>query len=199
MNIVDFLNSNFLSSIITFIAACVAIFVYLKQKHDTKQEAAIIILMEIRRAERNISEFRAAHQQISALLSVLPFNSWNKLKHLFVKDLDKDEFEYLTNFYTICESIESELLKIKKGLPENLTAKLSAIQSKITDIAYQNRANPNQYQEEKEAFLKIITSEDYTFNADAPQKTFLELINLIQFVSISSVMIKFKKIAKENS
>lgn len=96
----NFLNSNFLIALVTLVAGTIAFYLYNKQKSDSKKDAANIILLEIQSAERiltQIAEDVRAERLPNKYL--LPTESWSKYKYYFVRDLDRDEWDLITEFY----------------------------------------------------------------------------------------------------
>ncbi len=86
----NFLNNNI--GVATFLVGFFAIFIYLKQKWDYKRDAASIILMEIRNAEKVIDLMKKHGVAISeSMEKLLPSNNWIKYNYLFIKNFDRDE------------------------------------------------------------------------------------------------------------
>ena len=100
----SFLNSNFVIALVTFLAGTAAFIIYIKQKWDSKKDAANIILLEIQNAERILGQVgegvRTGQLQNKFLI---PTESWNKYKYLFVRDFDRDEWDNINGFYNNCQ------------------------------------------------------------------------------------------------
>lgn len=96
----NFLDSNFLTSIVALSVGMIAFYLYDKQKNDSKKDAANIILLEIQSAERILGqiseEVRSGNLPNKFLL---PTESWSKYKYYFVRDFDRDEWDLITGFY----------------------------------------------------------------------------------------------------
>lgn len=91
---IDFLNSNLLVSIVTFVVGGFAIGIYIKQKIDQEKDAAKLILQEIRYAEQQIRIFRVLGSYPLAD-KLLPTNSWHKNINLFVGKLKETEIDLI--------------------------------------------------------------------------------------------------------
>jgi len=87
----SFFNSQFFVALIASIVGSFAIYIYNKQKSDSKQNAAIVLVNEIRNAESAIQTVRDSIRDAGIVpeITVLPFNSWNKYSNYFAKDLDQ--------------------------------------------------------------------------------------------------------------
>lgn len=96
----NFLNSSFLIALVTLVAGAIAFYLYDKQKRDSKKDAANIILLEIQSAERILSQV-AEDVRAEKLPNkyLLPTESWSRYKYYFVRDLDRDEWDLITEFY----------------------------------------------------------------------------------------------------
>ncbi len=102
--LLSFFNSGFFISLVTLGTGIVAFFIYKKQQKDSKKDAANIILLEIQNAERMLEQVGES-VRIGSLPNkyLLPNDSWLRYKYLFVRDLDRDEWDKLTAFYTNCK------------------------------------------------------------------------------------------------
>lgn len=185
------------SGIITLLAGSVAIVVYILHKRDEKMKAARIIIMEIRNAEQQITEIKN-NEVISDFTSILPLNSWNKYNYLFVKELDRDDLDFINNFYRACSLAEEETQRLKSFLPITMTEKARVIQYKLLELSekYKDDEDNENYSKHKEAILKRFHKEDYWFLPSLPKEKLVKYLQNIQYVSTSYCGEKFKKIAK---
>jgi hypothetical protein len=106
-----FLVSNVYSGMITFIVGLFAIWLYIKKKEDSKKDAANILLLEIQNAERifgQISESVRSGNLPNKFL--MPTDSWDQYKYLFVRDFDRDEWDIITEFYNSSKLYDSAVL-----------------------------------------------------------------------------------------
>jgi len=107
----NFLNSNLLISIITFLVGSFAIYLYIKQKIDHEKDAAKLILQEIRYAEQQIRSFKVVGSYPLAD-KLLPTNSWHKNIHLFVGKLKETEIDLISRFYSNSAYLDIVISKI---------------------------------------------------------------------------------------
>jgi hypothetical protein len=103
--IIGFFNSNFFIAFITFLAGSIAWYLYYKRNKDNKRDAANIILLEIQNAERVLKQVkeRVITGTVPENLFLMPTESWNKYKYLFVRDFDRDEWDAVSEFYDKCK------------------------------------------------------------------------------------------------
>ncbi len=193
---INFFNSNFFVTLTTLLVGGVAIWLYIKQKKDQKREAAEIILMEIRAAERTLSQIKEASigENIRNLF-IMPVNNWNKYNHLFVKDFDRDEWDSINSFYSKCTLAEKSLEEIRKNLYIQLEHKAEIVQSILGQIA-KDAISDADYEHKKEIFLKRFEQEGHLFRPNQPLKDLITFLNNIPIITTSTIGIKLKKIAK---
>jgi hypothetical protein len=110
-SLLHFANSSFFFALITLAVGSSAIAIYVKQKQDSKRDAASLILQEIRYAEQKLRSFIPAYG-FNLHDHILPSSSWHHNVHLFVNDLSEYEIDLISSFYTKCEYIDILIKKI---------------------------------------------------------------------------------------
>ena len=85
------LESNFFTGVVTLVVGFFAIFVYYRQKNDQKRDAAKLVLQEIRYAEQTIRIAKEHNYDYYLANKLLPTNSWHKNIHFFVHELKETE------------------------------------------------------------------------------------------------------------
>lgn len=118
------LNSQATTSIIAIITALGVFIIYSLRRRDYKKDAANIILLEIKNAERNLEEARKSFeagktQNTKAItfpekLRLMPTESWTKYKYLFVRDLQSEQWDEVSKFYDNCKNFD-ESVELKDG------------------------------------------------------------------------------------
>lgn len=98
MSILKFLNDNI--GLITLIVGFSAIYLYLKQKADTKRDIAKLILQEIKYAEQQIRNSGRGSRGYSLSSRLLPTNSWDDNIHLFITDMKETEIDMISEFFS---------------------------------------------------------------------------------------------------
>jgi len=104
-SVVNFLYSNFFIGLATLLVGFAALFVYRKQKIDKKQDAANIILLEIKNAETKLGQARDTIIRDGVLpetVFALRTASWDEYSYLFVRDFTDKEWELINTFYEKC-------------------------------------------------------------------------------------------------
>lgn len=128
-----FLDSNLFNSIIVFLGATVAFWIYFKAKRDEKQQAALLIIIEIRQAEKHLNTLIQQTLELILLPSLITTNNWEKYKHLFAKDLDSDNLDIISIFYSNCIHIDKCLAQLSPF--GQLNQKNIATQEVISQLA----------------------------------------------------------------
>ena len=87
-----------------------AIAVYFFQKRDKKRSAATLILGQIDSIEERIGILKNGHQLDNVVVyhskTIISENTWEKYKHLFVKELSQSEHRMIQNFFDTAEQLE---------------------------------------------------------------------------------------------
>ena len=175
--------------------------VYLWQKRDEKRKAARIILMEIRNAEKVITEIKNTGV-VSDFSAILPLNSWSKYNHLFVKDLDRDELDLMNVFYTSCFLAEKEVQRLHSYLPIAMEEKAKIVQHKLLELSekYKDeednmRENSNYSKDKKAILYNVFYKENEWFLPHTPKNKLIAYIRNIRYINTSSCGEKLKRIA----
>ncbi|PSU85243.1 hypothetical protein C0W42_21510 [Photobacterium kishitanii] len=196
----EFLNSSFFTSLITLAVGFIAWFVYFSQQKQTDRDAATLVYLQIREAERRINELQQQPQQelvVSSMTKqIIGENSWEKFKGRLVKYFDADEIDLINNFYIRVIAAESARSECKEIFDESLLEKARQIQAKLIDNIYANIDNKEDIVRKRELLIQYSTQEVFVFEPNAPiNKAFKELIH-INYVSFTPTGDKLKKLAK---
>lgn len=107
MTIFEFLNSNFLQTLIALFVWLFIFAIYFLQKKDDKKRRALILYLEVLNAERLIESLKTT-SMIDWALNILNIdkNSWVETKVFFAKDLWVDELDNLDIFVNRCFYIQ---------------------------------------------------------------------------------------------
>lgn len=205
-----FLNSNFFTSSVTVVAGLVALAVYLKQKSDTKKDAANIVLLEIQSAERELRRAREIVVDEAGNLPentfAMPTQSWDKYKYLFVRDFNRNDWDSITDFYNKCrqydECVEysnSFFQKNEEQVRVNIQRGISHIAKKYSEDNQPFEAINAEYEGKVQAFLDRYMHKQGNWMY-RPQKPLLEAKTLLSGITLNlsqtSVGLKFGALAR---
>lgn len=143
---IEFINSNFFTSLITFIAGVVALVVYFKQRNDRKRDVANALLSEIRSAERAIEKARdyvRDTDKSDANIKVLDRNSWAEYKYMFSGDLDEDQWKEISEFYSNAELLDDIIRQSNAVFEDNAEKIRSNMQRVLADLIEMSTINNN--------------------------------------------------------
>lgn len=143
---IEFINSNFFTSLITFIAGVVAFVVYFKQRNDKKRDVANALLSEIRSAERAIEKVRdyvRDTDRSDANINVLDHNSWAEYKYMFSGDLDEDQWKEISEFYSNAELLDDIIRQSNAVFEDNAEKIRSNMQRVLADLIEISTVNNN--------------------------------------------------------
>lgn len=103
-------------------------------KRRQKRDAARIILQEIRVAEELFSKFKE-DKNYKLYRKIIPTNSWDKYKHLFVKDFEQNQLDKVGCLFSTGEYLDSIVKKISDYKFENsLMGQRDGVKIKIQGI-----------------------------------------------------------------
>jgi hypothetical protein len=195
----EFFETNLFIGLSTIFTGLVAGLVYWITKRSQKKDATHIIISEIRNAELSIKRIKET-KIINDYTSILPVNSWATYKHLFVKDLDVDEFRSIDDFYLNCFLSEKQVAIYNNFNTVSSEERAKIIQHKLLELAdiYKGKGNVSsnkEYMDHKNQILEIFHTESYWYEAYAPKNKVLEYINSIEFILNSRAGEKLTKMS----
>lgn len=192
----EFINSNFFIALITLLVGGIAIFLYLKQKWDTKIQAARVLLIEIRTAEDRIVQIKEKIESHNTddFPSVFPTKSWKKYSNLFVGDFDVDEMKLISTFYDYCELIEEFCRRNNQFFWITTEERARVVQQSVGQLLIEAKGIPSE--SDKEVIEKIS---NHNFGMYAPYKPIGSIEKyLSKVVSVTTTIAgeKLKRLAK---
>ncbi len=209
-----FANSSFFLAIITLLVGSTAIYLYLKQKIDSKKDAAKIILQEIRRAENIIFDFKE-HKQFKFTKKIIATNSWSKNIHYFVDDLSIDELDKISTLYSTGEYLDQIIkmvsdIKFDTKIHDNLIEQarqqvnlqmnkfikgnepITSAQSESTASVRQNKLDPALTSISSQSSINISLHFDSFASTDV---LFVQIVDAYDFIYHSDICLKLRRIA----
>jgi hypothetical protein len=206
--IFGFLDSNFLQTVVTLAVGLVALYVYQRQRKDTKRAAANSIFLEIQHTEHCLPKIKEAVRR--GTLQNLDFNvlredSWSKYSHLFSNDFDKEEWEIITDFYTNARLLDESIIQTNRSIEEDIKQirinkqRILANITKDTIYAAGNtdgEAIVTQYNQKLDVFDKLYMSrqDDFAYTPVKYLNDAKKCLEDLDKISITSIGTKFKKI-----
>lgn len=202
-----FFNSNTFVALSTLLVGSVAFIVYKIQQKDFKKDAANAILLEMKSAERSLRVVKENINKdiLAADTQVMHYESWSKHKYLFVRDLDRDEWDLITDFYAKCQLID-EAVKYNNSSFWNDVEQIRANKQRVlADITKEHIGIP---EEKRNAAEFIKTAEDFDkiymvrqgqfgYNPQKPiNDVRLYLTNLNIQITQTTIGMKLKRLAK---
>ncbi len=196
------INSNAFSSFVMLLVGSVAIFLYLKQKSDTRVQAARVLLIEIRTAEERMSQLKEKLQSgvTDDLPSIFPTKSWKIYSHLFVSDFDQDELKLLSAFYDYGDLIEDFAKRNNDFFWVTTEERARVVQQKLAELIIRSQTRPQGEEVDlavlKEHFLDVFSNDTCAYT---PKKSVNEIENYMRNIgriTTTSAGTKLKSLAK---
>jgi hypothetical protein len=133
-------------SFVTAAVGAIALYIYFRQHKDEKVLAALTIFSEISSAENALtgirSRFFATEFPTLEENVIMRHESWSNYKHLFLKDLTRDEWGIIDQFYTNCLNYDAAILinktNIRLLIEENYRHQYDHYAEVVQEYHYQN-------------------------------------------------------------
>ena len=194
MKIFDFVNLPVFNTIITLIVGAGLYIMYKIQKRNKKTEAAGVLLMEIRRAEKTLEHLSKFPIDIHIILVALPSNNWVNYAHLFIDDFDSDQIDEINEFYSNCSSIDKAMNQI--SIEHQLSAKMQSFYSSISRLALDSKGDKSKYENDKKILKDLLLSDEDVVLFNSPIIAVKKLIASTNKISTTPIGVMLKKIAK---
>ncbi len=195
-----FLNSNLFIGLATIFTGAGVYIIFLIQKRNSKIQAALVLLTEIRTAEEMIDQIRdkILDKTTIDLPSVLPTNSWKKYSHLFVGDFDQDELKHINSFYNYGELIGEFAQRNNNYLWIVTEERAKVMVNKIAELisdSFGTQTPDADIVNKRDYIIKGLDMYNLPYT---PQKTLdgmKDYISKIQKITTSNSGLKLKKLA----
>lgn len=185
---------DLLNPAVTLVAGLIALWVYQLNKKHQQQDAAILIVMDIRRAEQ---AQRSLMEKGSIDRTMKPFPTsanWLKGKHLFARTLVVDDLALIDRFFDGCEEIESARLSMVALFQATLLAKATASQEQLIELS--KIADETERARQHDAVVAASKAAGYYFDADEPKERVAKVLLSMGRPSTSVGFSKLVQIAK---
>lgn len=132
MNTYNFLDSNLFQTIVILFGAIIAWAVYAFGKRQEVNNAARILVLQIKNIEDAIRYLKSEcistnniidEKQIHYSKTVYDENQWIKYRHLIVKTLNQSDFERIETFYATATEIKEQQFYIRNKIVQSLEYK----------------------------------------------------------------------------
>ena len=187
------MDIKYIDSLATVFVGLLALLTYWLTKRHEKQNAAAIIIMDIRHAEQVVLSLVERGSVDRNLKPILHENNWAKYKHLFASRFSYDDLAILNRFFDSCVEIAEARKRMNESFYASINAKASLIQEKIHAI--KDLDSPTGL-ETKNALIKRFNNETYFFDPIDPKNIILQNLQLMGQPSSSPAFEKLKHIAK---
>jgi hypothetical protein len=194
---INSLIAAYLHGAAILITGLIAFLLFRKDKNDKVENAAKVLIEEIRQADSAI-DFVKATWAVHQLLFILPNSSWAGSKYLFVNKLDQDDFNAISNYYSACSIAERLLNELKNVNPHAMEEKGGHVQKELISIAVKhiNDTDATAYKEEVKKFTTIIDNESSVFQPGYALDWLKSIVPQIPKFTGTSTFDKLKKLAK---
>lgn len=132
---------NHTEAVATLVSVAVVLLIYDQGIREEKRNAARILILEIKGAERALREVQRNNYIVNPLTFILPTESWSKFQHYFVKDLTNDQLIEVSEFYNSCATAQKALDRMKNVLPVANEEKIRLTQQALLKFAQEDPAS----------------------------------------------------------
>ncbi len=196
------LIASFSGAIATSLSVFVVVAIYFGQLRKERREAARILLMEIRNAEKTITDIKNSGI-VTEMTSLLPVSNWQKFQHLFISDLNQDELILLNDFYNLCAIVQQEIDRMKAHLPVSHEEKIRVTQQIFGRLAERHLKEDNfkqgsEYIKDRDSVLETLNKEELVFQPSLNAVRIRQYVPNVRYVTATTCDQKLKRIAKLN-
>lgn len=173
----DIFGTQLTTNIIALVAIVATFIIYVVRKNDYKRDAASIILLEIKAAEKNRKDAKRTYEQSRSnnppyisfpeKLRLMPDESWTKYKYLFIRDFEPEEWDEIGDYYNNCKNFDDSVEHKDSAFRNNETEIRANLQKMIglysRRLAEDTKPNPDNDPE--------ITKNNAKFESEYIQKS----------------------------
>lgn len=170
------LGGDYIAGVTTAAVGYIAYLIYALGKISHLEDAAKILILDIRNAEHAVTNVRVNDTVASWSRVLWLDNSWLKYKHLLVSELNSDEFKAFDDFFYHWSGLVRAKMDAAEYKVQSLVAKSAAGSTKILEL---DRASPS-FQEDHNIIKDRMNLDTWFFAPDDivfRAKHFLEEIN----------------------
>jgi hypothetical protein len=196
------------SAIATIITAWVAFKIYRQAKNDEIEYAARIIILEIRESEKTVkrlTEFKNANPDPHSvgypndLVKIIPLKGWEKYSHLFIKRMNNDEYDQISDYYNKCEILEKYLEKNYNFYWITTEERAKQKEALGAKLAYDKPdISPEDFRREIEKIGDHYSSNTLGYLPAGIRQQIDRNLNSINLITLTPTWNKLKNIAKYN-
>jgi len=192
----NFFNSNLFFATITFFVGSFALYVYTKQKIDSKKDAAKIIIQEIRRAEDIIADYKHTKSYEFAK-KIIAVNSWTKNIHYFVNDFENDELDKISNLYSTGEYLDNQIQLISTiTFNDSLEILKSQREAFLKKQLHRQEVNSSPISPaEQSIMLEEVSKLSFQMMPPVWQARLEDISNKVELIYLTNIVLKLRKIA----
>jgi hypothetical protein len=185
------LDKDTLNAVVTFLVGLLALVVYLLQKRTELQNAAIILVMDVRHAETIVHTILEHGQITNRTGIVLRENNWSKYKHLFAGKFSSDDFAAFNRFFDSCIEMTEARGRMGDVFYAALDEKSRLLQQKLYDVL---EVEPTARRAEMKVLYDKINENTFIFSPDEPMDRVLKSLQTMGRLSTTPGFEKLKRI-----
>lgn len=184
-------KGDYVAGVVTATVGYFAYFVYEKGKSNQLEDAARIIILDIRNAEDAVNGVRLHSSRQSWLKVVWQENSWLKYKHLLVGELNSDEFKLLDQFFHNWHGLTKAQIDAGHYQSNAMIGKSNATASKLIELV---RTDADFAQKHKE-IVDRANLDNWLFQPNELTDRANLFLQEFQFISGTTGFAKLRKLA----
>lgn len=123
-----------IAGIVTAAVGYIALLVYALGRANELENAAKMIVLDIRNAESAVDDVKKHDTPQSWFKVIWPDNTWVKYKHLFVRELSSDEFRLVDQFFHNWAGLAQVRVDAWDYKVQALVAKAAAGSNKLVEL-----------------------------------------------------------------
>lgn len=186
--------SLWLNGVVTFVVGLVALMVYWLQRRAERRGAAIILIMDIRHAERVIGDVLQRNTFDRYMGNIQGAKNWDATKHIFVSSLSTDDLVAFNKFFLACSEISDARTDMRSIFMASLTSKCAVAQERLCSLD----PNDPDYVRKRNEIIGLVETDSYFFNPADPIDRVVKNIQVMGRLTHTPGFRRLKKIAGMN-
>lgn len=204
-NILKFFESNFFQTItlatVTLIAGFIAYLIYRKEQKRLDSDAALIVFLQIKEAERRIKEVQQkGFDMTAATKPIIKKDYWEIYKHRLVRYFHSDHLVALDDFFSRAMAAEEARQDCRMILLTGLEEKSRCYQRILSSLNEDRSStwsrNDKTYQVKRAKILQYLDSDSHVYTPQVIMSVSMRELNNISLISSTSAGDKLRSMSK---
>lgn len=186
--------TDILNALVTLAVGLVALLIFKLQKADERQNAARIIVADVRHAEQVVLSMLERNHVDTWSKDLTRENNWAKYKHIFAGVLSSDDLVAFNRFFLAAAQMSDALARMREIHYAGLDEKSRIAQQKLAELPMSDEVT---YQDGVNAIMAAINRSAPLFEPNEPRARYFMNLQQMGRLSTTPGFSVLRKIAKD--